>query len=271
MKQLSLRIEPLTAKDLHVVPSLQPDGWPDILQSIEFYCGSDFCFPLKASLDGVIVGIGAVILHFSTAWLAHIIVSKDYRSKGIGTFITQALIDLVRGKACHSMQLVATSLGEPVYKKLGFEVDAQYIFFDDSGTLSEFKPAAEIIPAQRQHGEMIFQLDQVISGEDRRALLKPHVPHAKIITNNGSLEGVYLPTLGEGLIQANTPEAGMALMKLRAASNKKFCIPANNEAGVNLLLQNGFKEIRRASRMILGDRIAWDGSKIYGRIGGNLG
>ena len=172
---------------------------------------------------------------------------------------------------CRTIQLVATALGEPVYKKLGFEVDAQYIFFDDCGGLPAFNPPPEIISLQKHHEEAVFQLDYTVSGEDRKKLLKDHLHHAKVVVENDGVTGVYFSTLGEGLIEANTPAAGTALMKLRAASNKKFCIPANNEAGVNLLTQNGFKELRKASRMILGDRLTWDGRKIYGRIGGNLG
>jgi hypothetical protein len=266
-----LKIEPFTSKDLHVVPALQPDGWPDISTSIQFYCGSDFCHPLKAILNGVVVGIGAAILNANTAWLAHIIVNKDYRNRGIGAFITASLIDLVHKTPCRTIQLVATALGEPVYKKLGFEVDAQYVFFDDSGSLPAIDEKPEIVAFGNGHEEPVFQLDNHVSGEDRKKLLKDHLPHAQVAVEKGVLTGVYFPTLGEGLIEAVTPAAGLAMMKLRALSNKKFCIPANNEAGVNLLTQNGFKEIRKASRMILGDKLVWDGRKIYSRIGGNLG
>jgi len=44
-----------------------------------------------------------------------------------------------------------------------------------------------------------------------------------------------------------------------------------NENALNFLSQNGYTEYRRASRMILGEKVSWDGSKIYSRIGGNLG
>jgi len=267
----ALKIESFTSKDLHAIPGLQPEGWPDISTSIQFYCGSDFCFPLKAILDDVVVGIGTAIFHANTAWLAHIIVNKEYRNQGIGTFVTKSLIDLIHKTPCRTLLLVATALGEPVYKKLGFQLDTQYIFFDDGGSLPPFCAPPEIIPFQKRYEGMILEFDRAISGEDRQTLFKDHLSHAQIIVENNALTGLYLPTLGEGLIEATTSEARLAFMKLRAASNKKFCIPVNNDAGRNLLTQNGFKEIRRASRMILGNKIVWDSSKVYGRIGGNLG
>ena len=271
MNTSALKIESFTSDDLHTIPTLQPEGWPDVFPSIQFYCGSDFCFPLKATLDGNIVGIGAAIFHADTAWLAHIIVHKEHRNRGIGTFVTRSLIELVHQTPCRTLQLVATALGEPVYSKLGFEVDAQYIFFDDGGTLPAFEPPPEIKSFQKPYEEAVFQLDRTVSGEDRKKLLKDHLDGSKVVVDGNVLTGFFMPTLGEGLIEATTVEAGLALMRLRAASNKKFCIPANNEAGVSLLTQNGFKEIRKASRMILGKKVAWHGHKIYGRIGGNLG
>jgi hypothetical protein len=60
-------------------------------------------------------------------------------------------------------------------------------------------------------------------------------------------------------------------MKLRYVTSQKFCLPINNEVALNFLTQHGFKEERRASRMILGEKIDWDAGKIYSRIGGNLG
>lgn len=80
-----------------------------------------------------------------------------------------------------------------------------------------------------------------------------------------------MPTLGEGLILAKNRNAGLELMKLRAATSKKFCIPIENTDGLEILKDFGCPEIRTASRMIYGKKISWDGSKIYNRIGGNLG
>jgi GNAT superfamily N-acetyltransferase len=265
-----LEIEPLTPYDLDAAASLQPDGWPDIFPSIEYYCKSDFCFPLKATLAGKIVGIGTAIIHGYTAWLAHIIVSPDHRNVGIGSAITKALIDLGQRNSCLSLLLIATTLGEPVYKKLGFEVETKYLFFDNGISLSP-EPLPEISTFQSAHEKALFELDRFISGEDRRKLLREHFNNTIVFVENNLLKGFYIPTLGEGLIIADSPAAGLALMKLRMASTKKFCVPLLNENALNFLSQNGYAEYRRASRMILGEKVIWDGSKIYSRIGGNLG
>ncbi len=266
----SVNIEPLTAKDLECVTVLQPEGWGDILPSIQSYCASDFCYPLKATVDGAIVGIGTAIVHGKTAWLAHIIVHKDYRNKGIGTTVTKSLVDLVTTTSCKTILLLATTLGEPVYRKFGFQVEAQYLFFDH-GTLPPADKSPHIIEYHSQYEDVIFKLDCKVSGEDRKRLLKEHSAETKLFVEHEELIGFYAATLGEGLIVAEDCNAGFELMKLKFTNNKNFCIPENNEAGINFLTRHGFKECRKASRMILGEKIVWDGKKLYSRIGGNLG
>ena len=133
----TVQIEPFTSKDLEWIPHVQPEDWPDILPSIQYYCTSDFCFPLKATLGGKPAGIGCAIIHGRTAWLAHIIVGKGYRNSGIGTTITRSLIDLVNHTPCQSILLIATNLGEPVYKKVGFETQTEYLFFENTSLSQE--------------------------------------------------------------------------------------------------------------------------------------
>jgi GNAT superfamily N-acetyltransferase len=266
----SIRVDPLMLKDLERVTVLQPEGWGDILPSIQYYCASDFCYPLKATIDDALVGIGTAIVYGQTAWLAHIIVHKDFRNKGIGTLVTRSLVDLVNKTSCKTILLIATTLGEPVYLKLGFQVEAQYIFLDH-GTLPGVDKIYNIVPFGSQYKGAIFKMDYNISGEDRKKILREHLGKIRLCVEGGELKGFYAPTLGEGLIVANDRDAGFELMKLKFSDNKNFCIPENNEDGIDYLRRHGFKEYRKASRMILGKKIVWDAKRLYSRIGGNLG
>jgi len=264
-----LKIEQVTAANLKEIPFLQPEGWPDILPSIKEYCTLDFCFPLKATLENTLVGIGTAIFHGSTAWLGHIVVRKDYRNFGIGTTITQSLIELVQKKPCKSILLIATALGEPVYKKLGFGIQTHYAFFENGSIPVE--ESRQIRPFEQKYEGHLLALDHSISGENRVQLFKQHLSNARLYIDNNNLLGFYLPTLGEGLIIAGTADAGLALMKSRYPDHKKICLPIDNHEGINFLMKNGFTELRRASRMVLGENFPWRASNMFSRIGGNLG
>jgi GNAT superfamily N-acetyltransferase len=262
-------IVPLSFTDLDKIPDLQPPDWDNIIPVLKFYCSSQFCNPIKIVENGIITGIGTSILHHDTAWLAHIIVHPDHRNKGLGKTITSALVNDLDRKKFRTILLIATPLGEFVYRKLGFEYITEYIFFRDGRcdppdlfVISEF---------DEKYRVQLFELDRQISGEIRRELLSPHLAPAKLIVSNSKLEGFYFPTLGEGLIMAKNEEAGLKLLQLKLSSTSKIALPADNKKGVEFLLQNNCKEFKRAVRMHLGDKLSWQPENLYSRIGGNLG
>ena len=71
--------------DLNEIRKLQPEGWPDIVTDFEYYLDSAFCNPIKTVLGGKIVGVGVTIIFGESAWIAHIIVDKEFRKRGIGS------------------------------------------------------------------------------------------------------------------------------------------------------------------------------------------
>ena len=263
-------IQPIAYRDLHKVLDLQPPGW-DIMPSIEFYTQHDYCFPIKLTRDQKIIGIGTTIIHNDVAWLAHIIVHPDYRNQGIGIFITQKLVDRVRAENCDTVYLLATELGEPVYKKTGFEVETEYLSFKgtiESGVTVDMK---NIFPNAGDFQKQIAQLDQQVSGEDRMFHLKSYLPSGYVYVQENEVMGYYLPTLGDGLIIATGDEAGFELMKLRLQSKDFAVFPGDNKNAIAFMQKLGFEEFRTQKRMRLGNQRHWEPTGIYNRIGGNLG
>lgn len=264
-----MKIEPVILQDLEEIKQLQPDGWPDILPYIQFYVKSDRCFPIKFVDGNVTQGIGTTIVHGETAWLAHIIVGKEYRNKGIGTIITKSMIDTLRHTSCKTVLLIATAFGEPVYKKLGFKKESEYAYLKRDTPVTAMPVAAVMF--HKKYQEEMLAMDEQVSGEKRSWLLLPHVHDAKLIIKNNTLQGFFIPSLGDGLIIANTPEAGQALLQIKCSTDLKVMLPSDNMAGMKFLTDYGYTEYLRGTRMWLGDPIRWDPEKLFNRIGGNLG
>lgn len=264
-----LKIEPVTSADINEIALLQPPTWLSILPSFEFYLASDFCFPKKCTINNKIVGIGATIVHGQTAWLAHIIVDPGQRNKGIGFAITQALIDSLKNTDCETISLIATQLGEPVYKKSGFEVEMEYTYLRNGRTLLPENDS--IVPYKEKYKNELLELDRFVSAESRSRLLAPHLTKSFIIVSEEKLQGFFLPTLGDGLIIASTPESGLEFLLLKYAKGGPAAMPIENKTGIDFLLSQGYTEHARGTRMRLGKKINWQADKIYSRIGGNLG
>lgn len=268
---MKLELAAIGKEDLDSLKAFQPADWPDITKAYAFYTGtgSPYCRPVKLLEDGGIRAIGCAISHGKTAWLAQIIVAEAYRNRGLGSRITQSLIDLVKNEV-KSISLVATDLGAPVYTKLGFRPETEYSFLRRSEPLTS-NPEPEVIDYEPSFLGSMLGLDREASGEDRSFIIQDHLSNAKVINTKSELYAYYLPTLGEGLIISRDERAGQELMRLRLSTRIRHVIPEGNTTALNFLLENGFEPYRKAVRMVLGEPVHFKPEWIYSRIGGNLG
>ncbi|MCF8429018.1 MAG: GNAT family N-acetyltransferase [Bacteroidia bacterium] len=266
-----MEIQVLTQNDLDLMAELQPKGWPDILPAILCYVQSPNCFPIKLIYKKKIIGIGTTIINSDTAWLAHIIIHPDYRNVGFGSIITQKLVSSLFDKNIATIYLIATELGQPVYEKIGFLEETEYLFFKDFKSDKSIGVSNNIVPFVDEYKSQILALDFKASGENRIQLIKPNLVEGFAYLNGDIVEGFYLPTLGEGMIVANSNIAGIELMKLRMTTKDNIAFPIENKEATNFMCQNNYKEFKTAKRMRLGIKRGWQPQNIYNRIGGNLG
>lgn len=259
-------------KDLREVRQLQPEGWSDIIPEFEYYINNDFCFPVKVVDDKKITGIGSAIILKNTAWLAHIIVDRKYRGRGIGSQIVEYLLKIIREQSVDTCLLIATEPGLPVYQKTGFKIITEYVFLKRIKPWIAYADSKRILPYKSDYYSMITELDRKISGEDRKVLIDKFLKKSLVYVENNMVNGFFLPGLGEGLIIADTVEAGLELMKIKYSVYDKAILPADNYHGIEFLKQNGFMEAdTKGTRMILGKNMTWRPEMIYSRIGGNFG
>lgn len=267
-----MQFESIAYDDLEEIKKLQPDDWSDIIPYIKYYIDSDFCYTLKAILDERIVGIGVSVMYPGSSWLAHIIVANDFRNKGIGFQIVDRLIHHPEQDPAYRILLTATTYGEPVYRKHGFRPVTDYIFFNREKIQKAHPVSKHIVPFHEQYRSDLYDMDNRITGEDRRKLLSPQLYKSLLYTTEHHVLGFYLPDFGEGLIMADSNEAGLELMKLKYGSVDKAVLPVDNTVGINFLKENGFVETpAKGLRMILGEDFFWQPENIYSRIGGNFG
>lgn len=258
--------------DLDKIKGLQPDGWPDITDEFRLYLKNDFCNPVKASVASRIVGLGNSMVFENTAWIAHIIVSAEYRNRGIGFQIVDKLLTDIRRKSVESVLLIATEIGEPLYKKAGFRLVSDYLFLKRVDDWNETAISENIVPYTNDYYNEIINMDKSISGEIREPLIKSYLKNGLIYLDRNSLQGFYLPDIGDGLIFADNPAVGIELMKVKHSRVDTAVIPSENKVGIDFLKQNGFKVSEtKGRRMLLGRDVLWKPECYFSRIGGNYG
>lgn len=264
----------LTNDDVSSLDRVKPADWPSISEIHAHYLKTPCSKCMKViDEDGEILGIGTGLAFDRTGWLAHIIVSKDHQGQGIGTRIVQDRISLLRNTYhCASITLTATDQGYPVYKKLGFAEESMYVVMvrskDPKRTNTE---NGNIVKATAEHVNDILEMDRVSSGERRAELLLPILSNCYVYQEHGSVLGFYLPQFGDGGVTATTEEAGIALLQERTKEERRIYVPEENHVAYEYLRDNGYDEIKRIHRMVLGDRFPRNPRNCYSRIGGFAG
>jgi GNAT superfamily N-acetyltransferase len=260
-------------KDIEQIKHLQPEGWDDIKHFFRFFYEQSFCHPVVAIVDHKIVGVANGILNDGTGWLSHIIVDHDYRGRGIGYKLTEHIMEFLSSHGCKTQLLIATELGEPVYRKLGFKTVTYYNFYKGP-KLDLSVHLNNIRPLDREDVDAIYDLDREITGEIRKNMLQNYLLNGWVFQdqNSTNLKGYYLSDMGEGLIVAKDNEAGLELLRLKHSLNEcKTVLPQENKAGQAFLLSSGFTRFLSATRMLLGEEIKWRPELIFSRTGGYYG
>ena len=84
---------------------------------------------LAAVLDGRVVGSTVVITAHGVAGIFLVHVAQENRRQGIGTALTVAALRHGRRRGMRSAALVASPMGEPLYRRFGFTAVSEYRLF----------------------------------------------------------------------------------------------------------------------------------------------
>ena len=199
------------------------------------------CF--VATLSGQLAGTATTCVFGRVGWIAMVLVETRFRRQGIGRALMLQALSYLEDQGAESIRLDATSLGEPLYRSLGFIAQFQLARFSGSAA-RHARP-----PHRRQAHALDLQelvtLDQQVVGYDRSSLLKSLCKHDSnslvILGTDGVLSGYAITRPGRvapqiGPCIAQSAEFGETLVE-KALSNcvgEVFVdIPLGNHLAVN--------------------------------------
>lgn len=268
-----LNIRLLQAVEIPHLKGFAPPDWnTDLSLIFSFHYGQPYFYPIAAELDGELVGCANGLWSGNAAWLGNIVVLPGFRGQGIGYALTKHLVDFHQSKGCISQILIATKMGEPVYRKLGFETISNYVFCKAEVPVNP-NLASHIRPATAKDIPSILRVDQYLTGEDRRLFLERFMAGAWVHDSApGIVDGFFLPDLAQGPVLAENDTAGLALLAFKLdRGSRSMVVPEANQVALSFLREHGFNETTRAPRMILGKGTHWQPEHIYSRGGGYCG
>lgn len=203
-----------TAADWHRLLELEPEG----------------CFGIE--LDGRIVASATVITYGSElAWIGMVLTQPEFRGRGFATRLMERCLAYCRSRGVRTVRLDATEMGEPVYRRSGFERES---FVE--------RWAGELASSDCRPVQFDFELDRCAFGADRRRLLE------KTGWSRPGRLAAYI-----GPITAPSAEVAREIVLHCGVFGRCFWdIPLANPAATGLALRLGFSPVRRLVRMRLG-------------------
>jgi GNAT superfamily N-acetyltransferase len=225
------------------------------------------CFVAEANEEPV--ATTTVCCFENIAWVAMVLVDKQVRGRGIGKLIVEHAIAYLDAKGIETIRLDATSLGQGLYKKLGFREEYEVIRFAGSpvaGTL-ETGNICRIFAGDAIMDE-IARLDEEATATFRRSFINSFaktniIPFYCNVTDGavtgyaGCREGINAIQIGP--VTASLPESGYWLLDQIVshfpAKLMFIDIPAENMAALKWATANAFTEQRRFIRMYRGFKI----------------
>lgn len=236
------------------------------------------CRPLVATLDGRLIGTALGSIHGDVGWVGVVFVVPELRRQGIGRALTEAVCDILDGAGCHSLVLVATELGRPMYERLGFRERTRYHMFagDPLAEAPSPPPGASLRPIRPSDLDAIEAIDREATGEQRRPLIEAYASRGWLIEDE-RLRGFVLPTTrGNGALIAQRPEDAVCLLDMHrhlAPQDGRVWagLPTENEAGIRFLAERGWFEWRSFPRLLRGPEPSWRPDTIWGQFNHAMG
>jgi predicted N-acetyltransferase YhbS len=264
MPEDGMTIRQMTAEDLPIVEALRrAENWNQTPKDLErcLVYEPEGCF--VACCDGTPVGtVTTTAYGRALGWIGMMLVHSDYRRRGIASALIERSLEYLRGRNVASIKLDATSAGEPVYARLGFQAEWEFERWERPG------PAAPVIeiPIQKLFESPDF--DAAIFGANRSAWLERLAKESRVIQRESAFgmlrAGSRAAYLGP-VIADDLQSAREIIQKLVGSieSHIFWDVPTPNASAVLLAKEMGFRPVRKLLRMWTGEPNKGDVSRQY--------
>jgi GNAT superfamily N-acetyltransferase len=217
----------------------------------------DGCF--VAELANEPVATTTTCVFGTVAWIAMVLVDAQLRGRGIGSVLMRHALAYLDERGVLTARLDATSLGQPVYEKLGFVSD--YTLVRHVGLLPPRKAAPQVERVRLEEVDRVCELDRAITNTDRGKLLTrlfhERPEQFRMVRDGANCVG-FLTTRPRAVGRQigpciATPLAGPLLFADACSrlQDQLACIdiPTDNGAATTLAESLGLKPQRRLLRM----------------------
>ena len=226
------------------------------------------CFGIE--VDGRLAASATLVCYGDTlAWIGMVLVRKSHRGRGYARTLLGQSLDVAAARQIACVKLDATDLGEPVYRKLGFEAETGVERWQRDPLPG---PPPDTMPPEE--GKLDLALDREVFGVDRSTLLWLLELEGCLALPDGSF-GMIRPgaqATFAGPCVTREPHAGRALLEELLSdhtADKVYWDRFSRNAATEPDL--GFQRVRSLLRMYKGKPPECDPQRQFALAGFELG
>lgn len=280
-----LSIRSMHAADLPALRNLKNQaGWNQTDADLHRFLALEPAGCFLAEDEGRPLGSATAFLFDSVAWIAMVLVDKDFRGRGIGKALMKQALEFADQHA-RGVRLDATPLGRPLYETLGFALQFRVLRF--AGTLGK-SPQAEpthpyddLVDLTSEQLGLLVDYDRSVTRTNRGKLLsRLHAENgARAVIHQERCLGYAMTRPGANATQIGPclaePGVGVRLLgdafARHAGASVHVDIPADHAVGCQLAASAGLAVQRELFRMTRGEPILEDVDRLWASSGPEKG
>ncbi len=245
--------------------------------SLRSYLTFDSAVAFVAKEDDTVVGFGGVLDYGQFAYVGLMAVSPTVQKRGVGQLLLERLLAWLEARSCPTTLLDASTVGEPLYRRNGFQADDQTAVWQqvEHIRLPRLLPlgVSQLVEADVS---ALVQFDAPQFGSERAQLLTAfctRYPHRVLVTRavDGEITGYAIAqfhVIGPW-VASTKDDAGRLLVHALALpfeSKPNVFVSVHNTNALNLLARYGFAQQRTLSHMWTGKHIVRNrATTLYGQ------
>ncbi len=234
-----------------------------------------FCIAMKenelahfivAKTKKKIIGMGAIFLYRSLAWIGVMGVEVFFQRKGVGKEIIKHLLSYAQDRDIKTIKLDATDKGRGLYQKHGFKEEYPVSMYKINAIGDKNKPVDTCdLEISEELPVWLLNLDKKAFGGDRSSFLRFQHKQGKTIIADNLGYGMVIGDRVGPVIAENVDIAIKIVKYAYHLEARKIYVPHHEALSAKFIssLSLKWKEQTRCTRMILGEKINEDINRLY--------
>ncbi|MCB9168884.1 MAG: hypothetical protein H6597_03170 [Flavobacteriales bacterium] len=256
------RTRPLAPADLEAAAALAGPQRPQLLAHLRWCLHTPYAQAFVHLHADVPTGVITTLAFGGSATIRHLVAAEHEHADGVRIALLQHAIGHHERQGRTALTGTFPEHRVGLLEACGFRRREAYLRFHGERFIEATRDEVELISPTHTIG--LLHLDRRVCGQDRAPLLLEHRFAAHVWVAAGRVEGFLLPTLGQGLVVADTPAIGLELQRWLLPHQHEVIVPAANTPACDHLEERGYTASLHGLRMEYGDPLAVDAGRLFG-------